>query len=483
MLTDTIDCTGVNYTPIGDSGSPFTGNFKGNGFSINNVTINSASSGTGIFGHIAGATLSNVAIWRANITGGANYTGALVGIADTSSTITAIHVSSSTIIGQNDIGGIVGHLDTSTLSRGSLGSNTIEGSVADPSASSDVGGAIGSATNSTISTSFVDGGSVIGNNNGSSSNNTGGFIGTDSFATYITDSYSTATVTGDTSVGGMVGYSASSGIIHSYASGSVTGNTNVGGITGFEGASGNDNDFATGNVTGTTNVGGFIGRVVAVGGDATNSFFDETTTGQTDCVGLDNGISLPTTCSGVDVGSSQPTYFDNNTTNQPLANWDFTNVWRVNATGLPTLVTAPARPNTVRVIRTPTSMQVIWAYPADDGGSAVTSYDLGYKLSGSATGFTIIPGLSASTLTDTITGLSPNTQYDFAVRANNALGNGTWLEFVTSTTASGTIATNIKAPDTGFGLPASDELTIFLIGSSLTLAGGLWMSFGRQAKY
>jgi hypothetical protein len=78
----------------------------------------------------------------------------------------------------------------------------------------------------------------------------------------ITNSYSTASVTGRQSVGGLVGRASIAGITNSYASGSVTGTADyVGGLVGVlsSDTSSIANSYATGEVIGTRYVGGLVG--------------------------------------------------------------------------------------------------------------------------------------------------------------------------------------------------------------------------------
>lgn len=80
----------------------------------------------------------------------------------------------------------------------------------------------------------------------------------------IINSYSTATVHGNWSTGGLVGYNEKE-IRNSYATGNVTanGNWDVGGLVGSNGNDGSKgwihDSYATGNVTGGGNVGGLVG--------------------------------------------------------------------------------------------------------------------------------------------------------------------------------------------------------------------------------
>ena len=66
-------------------------------------------------------------------------------------------------------------------------------------------------------------------------------------------------VTGQSNVGGLVGYNSNSSINNAYATGAVTGQVNVGGLVGGNENSSISNAYATGEVTGSTYVGGLVG--------------------------------------------------------------------------------------------------------------------------------------------------------------------------------------------------------------------------------
>ena len=94
-----------------------------------------------------------------------------------------------------------------------------------------IGALVGQNDNGTISNSYVSGGSVVG-----SGDSVGGLVGCN-YGT-ITNSHSSATVSGDSSVGGLVGeyvdYYDVGSITDSYATGSVTGvGDDVGGLVGY----------------------------------------------------------------------------------------------------------------------------------------------------------------------------------------------------------------------------------------------------------
>ena len=101
---------------------------------------------------------------------------------------------------------------------------------------------------------------------------------------------------------------------------------------------------------------------------------------------------------------------------------------------------APAAP----VLQTRNAaLAVSWTAPADDGGSAITDYDLRYRekpASGDPT-WTQLDDTTASTATTaTITGLTNGTEYEVQVRAQNANGEGPWSPTATETPVEGDVA-------------------------------------------
>ncbi|MCL2525813.1 MAG: fibronectin type III domain-containing protein, partial [Coriobacteriia bacterium] len=103
----------------------------------------------------------------------------------------------------------------------------------------------------------------------------------------------------------------------------------------------------------------------------------------------------------------------------------------VNAAGSGAAATTSATPATVpaavqSLTLTPGDSQVIvsWTAPASDGGSAITSYIVSYRVAGTSTWLDWTPSASAATFSQTVTGLDNGTSYEFTVVAFNAQGPG-----------------------------------------------------------
>ena len=112
--------TGVGdmWGPIGDSTDEFTGTFDGQGYSISDLIVPSASyTGAGLFGYMdgAGAIIQNLAVIDCSVTNTGDRTGSIVGAVTTGSTITNCY-STGSVSGANYIGGAVGYIYAGTIS-------------------------------------------------------------------------------------------------------------------------------------------------------------------------------------------------------------------------------------------------------------------------------------------------------------------------------------------------------------------------------
>lgn len=98
------------FSGIGSKGSPFKGHFDGKGYSLKNAIVTNSTLGnaTGVFNAIEGATISNVGIVDATISG-STFTGALAGYAAsgtvercfTSGSVTGSSICTGGLIGEN----------------------------------------------------------------------------------------------------------------------------------------------------------------------------------------------------------------------------------------------------------------------------------------------------------------------------------------------------------------------------------------------
>jgi hypothetical protein len=184
---------GLGWVPIGSNGiESFAQIFDGKGYSIKNLYINRPeASYIGLFGIVLGDSviLRNIRLTGSlmEVTGDLSV-GALVGFATQGAQIKNAF-SSGMIRGESVIGGLVGHIETSTITQ-SFSSSSI-------TANSFAGGLVGGASSSNISNTFSTG-SV------NSVSQAGGLIGGIE-GSNITNSYTTGEVTGDNYAGGLLG--------------------------------------------------------------------------------------------------------------------------------------------------------------------------------------------------------------------------------------------------------------------------------------
>lgn len=179
-------------------------------------------------------------------------------------TITASENNTGALVGVNrgDIDDV--HVNNSTINGGSysatgalVGSNygAISNSSSSATVSGDsiVGGLVGFNYDASITNSYA-----TGNVNGKT--NTGGLIGQNNSGT-IENSHATGRVeSSGENTGGLVGLHNGTGIItNSYATGNVEGRDKSGGLVGQHSSGSITGSYATGDIFGQTNVGGFSG--------------------------------------------------------------------------------------------------------------------------------------------------------------------------------------------------------------------------------
>ncbi len=184
---------GAGFVPLGGAGTPFAGQFDGQGYVISGLTINRPDSDyTGLFGRTqAGTKISNA------------------GLID------------SSITGRDNVGGLVGYSGNSTISQ-SYAAGVVNGR-------DSVGGLVGYNGGSLISQSYAAG--VV-----SGTSRVGGLIGYNGGSGgTISQSYATAAVNGTSSyIGGLIGRLNSGAVSESYATGAVnSSDTYSGGLVGF----------------------------------------------------------------------------------------------------------------------------------------------------------------------------------------------------------------------------------------------------------
>jgi hypothetical protein len=226
----------------------FTGTFDGQGYKIRDLFINRLDEPTiGLFGWVGeGGVIKNIGVLNASVTG--HFASGLVGV---NCGIVSNSYSTATVTGDLWTGGLV------AVNGGPI-VGTAEGTVTNCYSSGLTAHTSGTGGNQTFVEEAVGG--LVGINGGAVSN-----------------SYSTATVTGDNCIGGLVGINGGA-VSNSYSTATVTGEEAVGGLVGANYVGTLSNCYSTGSATGNSSVGGLVGWNDEATVD--NSFWDTETSGQ-----------------------------------------------------------------------------------------------------------------------------------------------------------------------------------------------------------
>ena len=199
-LTDDIDLTGKEWTPIGDYDNRYTGIFDGGNHTITGLTINQYGSYVGMIDFLdSGGTVQNLTLENVNITGG-DIVGSVVG--DNYGTVTAC-TASGNVSGTSNVGGVVGRnagiVTACTASVDVTGTGT------------NVGGVVGFSISGAVTACCYVSGSVSG------TSNVGGVLGHNGFPTTMTACYHTSgNVSGTSNVGGVLGCNTYGGVTACY---------------------------------------------------------------------------------------------------------------------------------------------------------------------------------------------------------------------------------------------------------------------------
>ena len=222
---------GKGWQPIGTTDDQFIGSFNGQGYEIKDLFIDRPDEiNVGLFGEVGQEGVTK-----------------------------DIGVVNVTVIGDDYVGGLVGHSD------GTVSNSYSNGSV---NGDEHVGGLVGH--NGGIVNNSYSNGSVTGDSR------VGGLVGWNQAT--LSNSYSSCSVTGDSRVGGLVGdnWYYESILSNSYSTGSVTGFSQVGGLVGVNYYSSVTHSYSTGSVTDSSQVGGLVGYNTDT---VSNSFWDRITSG------------------------------------------------------------------------------------------------------------------------------------------------------------------------------------------------------------
>ncbi len=235
--------------------------------------------GGGLVGYLDGGSISGSSTGGA-VKGSGNIIGGLVGVVTDGAQLTD-STTSSPVNGGRSIGGAVGEVYNGSLIDGVTASGDVlatqDDEVNKPGYTA--GGLVGYSSNSTITLSRASG------DVHADYGNAGGLAGVIDSNTHLTDAYATGDVTSDGStVGGLIGAAYYSTVARVYASGSAQGSSDVGGLAGYAVVTAFNDAFAAGSVSGDSELGGVIGGSYDPP-TLTQVYFDENSTGQTECFG------------------------------------------------------------------------------------------------------------------------------------------------------------------------------------------------------
>jgi len=274
--------------------------FAGEGHVISNLYLaNEMMDNVGFFGAIESATISDLGIIDAFVTGHTN-TGTLAGYSK-GSTITDCYATGDVSGYQQYTAGLVGFLEVNSL----IVNCHFSGIVTNEYPFGSCGGLVAINYDSSILDSYSSG-SIIGYNR------IGGLAG-ELHNGIVERSYSESSVCGEDWVGGLVGFSTSLSIIcDSYATGDVQGIKFVGGLLGDNHDGSVMTSYSSGSVSAAdSSWGGLIGRNLS-GSTVSGSYWNTETSGQS------------TSAGGEGRTTAEMTYpYAANT----YVGWDFIEIW------------------------------------------------------------------------------------------------------------------------------------------------------------
>lgn len=234
VLTQDIDFDGLSLVPIapdtdslldGFQGTPFTGNFNGQGYALRNAVINLPSQDfVGLFGELGvGGQVLNLGIQNVCVTG-LSRVGGLCG-RNNGGTVSGCHTTGS-VTGTSETltnaGGLVGAITNNGLLFNSYSSCAVSGITR-------VGGLAGQLSAGEIRRCYATGPVTA------AGEEVGGLVGLiyePTIAGMIYNCFAANTVSGNTKVGGLVGRNYRGKVLYCYSNGTPTGASEVGGLCG-----------------------------------------------------------------------------------------------------------------------------------------------------------------------------------------------------------------------------------------------------------
>jgi hypothetical protein len=306
--TDTLNA-GSGFSPIGNSTTMFTGNYNGQDYAIDSLSINRSSTyNVGLFGYTCGASIDSLGLTNVNIKG-KTYVGGLIGYNYNNSTVSSCYATGSVAGSGNYVGGLIGYNYFYSTVSSCYATVSVSGS------SDYVGGLIGyNFYNSTVSSCYATG-SISGDDY------VGGLIGYNYNNTTVSSCYASGSVAGSGNyIGGLVGYNYwYSKVTNCYSTGSISGDDYVGGLLGYNVLSSEVNNcYSTGSVSGSeSSVGGLVGNNYN-SSTVSISYYNSETSGQSLGIGEDDNSQTVTALTTTEM--KQDTTF---------SDWDFDTNWGI----------------------------------------------------------------------------------------------------------------------------------------------------------
>lgn len=122
-LTADIDLAGKEWAPIGTAEHPFSSTFDGNGKTISNLKI-TAGSYAGLFGYVSTATIKNVKLANADVSGGERMASLIGRITDDATVTNCSNDDASSVTGSDsNTGGLIGEIVNGTVTLTNLVNN------------------------------------------------------------------------------------------------------------------------------------------------------------------------------------------------------------------------------------------------------------------------------------------------------------------------------------------------------------------------
>ena len=247
-LGNDIDLNGyTNWNPIGDgnysnptgNAATFQGKFNGNGYVIQNLTVNHPSDiCMGFFGHTYYATIENLGVEECDIVG-ETFVGGLVGIVAGTTLIRNCYATGK-VNGNDDVGGLVGRTNDNSVVATCYSTCSVNGT------GEYVGGLVGITAHSSNVMNCYSTGNVSGNDY-----RVGGLVGDNESYSSISNCYTTGNVSGLDQVGGLVGanFGTISNCVAANHSVIADVNTNeINRIVGYNGGGSCKNNYALNNM-------------------------------------------------------------------------------------------------------------------------------------------------------------------------------------------------------------------------------------------